>query len=637
MSNKSKGVYIESGSEDSEDIVTEESEEAVMNREKEVKAARLRQEKLERELEELREKARQKLIIDQQKSPQWFNIGEEERSTRLAVYTQRDSVHNRLMRSLKTMKWAQDPYDESTWRNREQLALLNNPMRPEFMDAENETVGKELFNAVYRVVGSSEMSKTYSSPETFRVTTRDEDDLRHILYGSAKLMMKVTPLVEASGKLIPATDMAMIFNEIRVAYFLAELIHGYKYVLSPNFMVLIDWFQASREKLGLLDDKFVAKPSRELINDVSTDKFYNQVTLTEYADSEVYDFLVQNSSLETLRAVIFQVFHAMETAWVTHEMVHYDLHTGNVRMKMTDQDRSPLNGRNLLYTRNGIRDRWYRLHHLHLYDHIVKIIDFGFSRIKAPTRPNHTPQNGVHAGRHTHNKDTGIVWMYADIEPTKPNRFTDVRLFLLSLLRLPSYVWHKAMSESERTEFFDFVEDMLDFPLMTRLIEEGSSEKAKRELAQTAGGALRAYNISNCISCLIYLSMIGSYARSATYPQKGKTVTDALNHSFFDSLIQQTGSNGESFSPIRYLDDVVVSFFTQNNQEKMLTTFAASSSSSSSSKNNNHSKNTTLKCRVCEKDGAEHFNVEEDGSIVPLCGDLCAEFRYHYNEKTACW
>ena len=126
------------------------------------------------------------------------------------------------------------------------------------------------------------------------------------------------------------------------------------------------------------------------------------------------------------------------------------------------------------------------------------------------------------------------------------------------------------------------------------------------------------------MACFKFLNQFNGYSRSDQYPENGKTVTDALNHTFFDPLIKFSGVQGD-FDPHAYIDDVVVSFFSHTNEERPITFANTVTGQASSDKQ--------LRCRVCNAKAA-HFNTEEDGTAVPLCGDQCAEFRYIYNEKT---
>lgn len=484
-------------------------------------------------------------------------------------------------------RWYQSPYNSNTWRNKEELERVTTANR-KISPLDDVGARRAQFNNYYSETGRSQKIQSYSNPEIFilRATALNSLALKEVLYGGDMLLMKMTPLERAAHDEL---TLKQTYNEIRIQYFLNELLYGYSNVLSIHFVVLIDWFQTSRSNLAL-------QPT--------TDVLYNQVVISEYAETDFFEYLIGNASLDTLRVVMFQVFHALEIAWHTNRFIHYDLHAGNLRMRSSNYIDSPFYGRNLLYARKDM-PHWYALDQRHLANHTVKIIDFGFSRMNAPSIP-------CTVDSHAHDQAIGLDWPIADMVIDRPNRYADVRMFLLSLLGLPLLFWVN-LPLADRDVFYAFVEDMLDFNEINRRVSLFNRTAIERDMR--IGVPLTAANIASCPTCLEYSRIFGSYARQ--YSENGRTVSDALDHPFFMSLKRLPGD--ATTDPV---EDVVVSFPTGESvvedEDPMRTSLG-----------------TLLRCRVCERADkeAEHYNLE-DGVPIPLCSELCAEFRYLYKGKT---
>lgn len=522
--------------------------------------------------------------------------------------------------TLDKKNWIQNPYDLRTWRSRNDLEVANNLIKATFgVSTTGQGPSKELFERLY----SKEAMETvqvvsYSKPELVLLRPKNKNLLKGVLYGDDELLLKITPFIDRDGKLIDNLRIQQIYNEIQIAFFLNELIYGYSHVLSIHFMVIVDWFQATRAAIGLFKSPFHSP----------LDSLTNQVTIVEFAHTQIKDFMRQQPTLASLRAITFQVFHALETARITNEFVHYDLHLGNVLLKRTDYADSPFNSRNLLYKRHGYPN-WYRLPYEDLGGHIVKIIDFGFSRLYAPSTTSHKVfDRATGEARHLHSRPIGLNWEVGEMNVDEPNWYADVRMFLIEMLTLPHLEVWQAMAKDEREPFYAFTEDILDFGTINRLIDD-APEPIQDERRLNAQGRLRASNIVHCPQCATYLTSFHGYARSAQV-RKGRSATDALNHAFFEPLqrVPQAMVIDDSTTTTLLVahDDVVVSFFTVDGKEEAMLKMAASPTPSTNT-------TTPLKCVVCGAK-AEHYNVEADERVVPLCGALCAEFKYLYHEKT---
>ncbi len=128
-------------------------------------------------------------------------------------------------------------------------------------------------------------------------------------------------------------------------------------------------------------------------------------TLNDAVDARMPRLYTQRLplSLDEMRCILFQLFSALEVAWLTHRFVHGDLHADNVMLKRCG-DVSPLYQKNFLYRRYNDPDVWYVLERHLLDNRIVKLIDFGRARINAPLSPQDRPLGGE---RHVHPRRIG--------------------------------------------------------------------------------------------------------------------------------------------------------------------------------------------------------------------------------------
>lgn len=173
-----------------------------------------------------------------------------------------------------------------------------------------------------------------------------------------------------------------IFNEIRIAYFLRILWIGFENILSPNFMIIFDWC-----KLKLFDDNpKIGLFQKILFKEKAVPKDdYFEFIICENIEFESKDFLqkfiINNHpfplKLKILKIIIFQILHALETAYLTTGFVSNDLHLGNVMIKRVDD----IKHKDFIYKRYKHSEKYYHLQEQIHQGYLVKIIDFGRSKI----------------------------------------------------------------------------------------------------------------------------------------------------------------------------------------------------------------------------------------------------------------
>jgi serine/threonine protein kinase len=301
----------------------------------------------------------------------------------------------------------EDPYNPDSWPTRRQLRRMGeNPLST--LDVATH------FKARYTVVGGRQEEETSTRPSLYNIRELS-DYFRHLLYGRDDLFLKVVPLYvhksgqEPSGKYKEDWQLQEIYNEVVAGYFLNELVYGYSQVLSLHFMTIVDWFVAVKKDVI---------PGEE----GKAQQLYHQVVVIDRMDQSLEDYLEENPSVEVLRAVLFQLFHALEIAWHTNRFIHGDLHIGNVMVQRIGAN-SPLYAKDFLYRRLS-SPHWYRVDRDALHGNLLKMIDFGRSGLFIPSEPDHIlPQKG---GRHVHDRE--VRSEYAEYrENDVDSLFTDLR------------------------------------------------------------------------------------------------------------------------------------------------------------------------------------------------------------------
>lgn len=372
-----------------------------------------------------------------------FYIGLESEEERKQAFLLYFGVNNKMLTWRGTLKTtpesplhfiraaSQDPYDEDSWLSHRQLNNI------QLSATDLGEAMHNLFNQRYTVTKDIALrSDSATQPDLYHIESKS-DYYRNILYQRSDLFMKAVPLIQDARACNPRDadsvangdcdykdndDLGEIYNEIIIAYFLNELRYGYTQVLSLHFMTIVDWFVALRQSVN---------------DSVPEEPFFYQMIVSERLDTSVFDYLellkprVQPHQItSTVRAILFQVLHALETAWHTNRYTHNDLHLKNVMLQRIPPE-SPLYGRDFLYRRLDSPE-WCRVPSVDLDNYIVKIIDFGRNRLFVPSTPGHINVDGER--RHVHDRLICTKgWDHVGYPCDQPNRFIDVRLLLRGL------------------------------------------------------------------------------------------------------------------------------------------------------------------------------------------------------------
>jgi len=450
-----------------------------------------------------------------------------------------------------TSELFQDPYRDESWYSSDQFNL--SLQRSEW-EERRIALQRQAFAQRYTVGNRMTIPSSVTNPTLFQTKWKSAHELfRSVLFGRDDLVLKLTPLFACdtsrpknprplynahTGRLLYLADreLAEIYNEIRIAYFLNELAFRYSHVLSLHFMTIVDWFMTPSSVLAV--------PSSMPLTDA-----YYQVTVSERLDKSLEDYLDDPNTaptLDALRVILFQILHALEIAWVTFRFLHHDLHPNNVMMKRVASGRSPLADRNFLYKRYNEPDSWYVLPRDALNNHYVKLMDFGRSRIEAPLSSDHVSE---YSGKHVH---TRLIGPYdfpdAGFSPTTaPTRTYDTRfLFGFLLMRGPSF-WNK-LERSAGTGQMDAIYDLIERAIDIATIEQ---QLRRIELRYATGDAYQARLVYDrlmtrrltarqlrlappILTWLFRLDPSGSYFY--TKREFGLTPTQALNSPFFAAL-----------------------------------------------------------------------------------------------------
>jgi hypothetical protein len=503
----------------------------------------------------------------------------------------------------------QDPYNQSSWYSKEELGTLVNQPRNQLITQRF----KERYKDVTSVKGDGD---TGTNASLYTIKSM-RDYFKHLLYERGDLFMKVVPLWEVGyqtgeNQLLDDEDLSEIYNEVIVGYFLNELVYGYSGVLSIHFMKIVDWFIATKSVLGGKDTSLPY-----------------QMIITNKMDITVGAYLSKRASLDTIRGIVFQVFHALEIAWYTNIYVHNDLHLKNVMLGAIPEG-SPLRDRHFLY-RRLVDNRWYKVDRSVIGNMLLNIIDFGRNRMAVPTTKKHVDEDGEHIHHHE-----GLTYAKGMDEygypPDRANRHIDVKLFLLTLL--------VGLKGDEFTPFYDLCDRVIDFTKINHLVKNtykgqflGGShinyDKLEHQWKQV-GGKVTAKNYSQCDEVHRFLRVTGDYDKDGNL-QKGvfiyrmdeegviaATPTDVLNDPFFDEykldiLVPDHTIPPEEIYSIKS-DHVVVSFITHPEEAVMLSSSGGVGSE---------------RCAVCNSPTPKHIAGDD-----LLCGGACYDFKYLFDCKT---
>jgi len=456
----------------------------------------------------------------------------------------------------------EDPWLNGTWPSR--LELANN-----FQGL----ITLEEFNARYAPSHTllNTPDETHTKAGIYASQSAPGDLLRSILLGRADLVVKVTPLYRVGWdnepivndkklEYIDDEDLSEVFNDIRVAHFLRELLFGYRSIISLHFTQVIDWFP-----LSIPITRTISKKAVGLIG-------HYQVSIIERLDDTLSAIMDRDEpiSLDELRVVLFQVFSALEVAWLTHRFVHYDLHLDNVMVKDLTSSKSPLNGRHWLYRRYNDPTHWYILPRELHRGRLIKLIDYGRAHLRVPCGPDAC----VYPDRHIHScyftpSDDFEHHGYGGTNPLNP--YYDVRIFFYHLLSSGDNLALSYYDEDDKTmsPFLDLVKEALGLrhlrdELVTQA-RDSTDDNDKLEDISRFGDTLSLTVLKR--SYVMQRILCNEIRTSERF---GLTPSQVLDHAFFaplrrDGLTEPGVTRTRDVNMIT--DDHVVVSFVDNRHE----------------------------------------------------------------------
>jgi serine/threonine protein kinase len=298
-----------------------------------------------------------------------------------------------------------------------------------------------------------------------------------------KIVFKVVSLSNRSED-----QLDEIRNEIRIAFLLQESL------LSIHFALVLDYFTI---------DGNLLKRGR-----------LHQVIAVESLDQTLKDYFseMKKPSLAKLRPILFQIAHTLEIAWDKYKFIHYDLHFKNIMVKLLKEGEC-LYQKNFHYHR---KNQWYKLSHQDRDDSLVKIIDFGRSRIEVSGEvigPWDFPLCG-----------------YSPSLP--PNPYYDCRMLFYELASLKPCFWDRVRDNSgtgELTLFNDMANKVLDMDRMSGLYLN-TNKKIFTFSDYVSNQGMRDWSAERT-----------NYIRSVE--EFGLLPTQVLDHPFFAPLVREVGEN----------------------------------------------------------------------------------------------
>jgi serine/threonine protein kinase len=493
----------------------------------------------------------------------------------------------------------ENPYKEDSWYKEENIRLLEKfPHMEELRDSFQNRYG-----IVNQIIPKNQ---SITKPLLFNIVSLT-NYFKHILYEREDLFMKLVPLTDLNDY-----SLEEIYNEVKIAYFLNELVYGYTGVLSLHFMTIVDWFTVPR--IISLNGGMVS---------------YHQAIISEKIDILLEDYLYANPSIEVLRIVLFQLFHALETAWCTNQYTHNDLHLGNLMLKIITPD-SPLFGKDFLYRRLS-NPYWYRLPSSVMNNKLLKIIDFGRNRCWVPKEEHHLSIKIP--GRHNHNRLIYLPHMRAlgNLKESA-NRRIDIICPLLHILALNSGYWNN-MGGDELDSFYDLCEKAISWETINEnvaLFVDDDIGFDKKEI-ERQNGCIREFdavnrrvtvrNYKDCPWIHSYMKQPKVYIYA--YAEMDFPLQKVLDHPFLAHFMIK-GRIDEDLprEPKTFLQEernLAIVSFVQHHEEGYMT-FDSSIGCVGGG---------ALSCSVCKKRGIEKVLGNE-----LYCGEACFEFKNYFNSKT---
>ena len=285
--------------------------------------------------------------------------------------------------------------------------------------------------------GEKQLNKSAESitePRVFDIDTSDgiKEVLRYHLDHGTALVIKLVDLGQFYYEYRYRREegdsmLGEIYNEVRVGFFLNELLYAYEKIPTHHFMQVIDWFVSDT-------NLYPAKRGHGPY----------QYFVSEKLDHKLKDFLLKHPDMLTLRCTLFCVAQALEAAWTTHKYLHYDLHCDNVMLKNVANS-AEYHDKDYMYTRPSSKGT-YRLPKKGLHDCLVKIIDFGRNRMDIPSLPDDKRDLYSHIKKdgnpvHVHDKTLFFEAEGLGIG-SENNRIWDIRRLLWAMVfDLPALYW----------------------------------------------------------------------------------------------------------------------------------------------------------------------------------------------------
>jgi hypothetical protein len=494
----------------------------------------------------------------------------------------------------------QDPHRESTkWPS---LNILFLDQKRNY-DSKKEIYIRDMFNQRYDLFTkhARQMLNTCTQPYLYNIRPSESYKSAildsNALLGSMSIIMKLTPLYDWAHKsMIRPSILQEIYNEIIIAYFLNDLLHGHNHVQSIHFTTLIDWF--------------IVKKST-ITTEVITDKTYHQAVILERADISLNDYLLTYKSANVMKAVLFQLFHSLEVAWQSSEFIHHEPHLSNIMLKVIENN-SPLKGKHFIYKRGS---SWCKIEKKHLNNHYVKIIDYGRSRMRLKDDNDRL----IEASDYSH-----LGYSHGSLV----NRHVDVYAVIFGILCLnQEKFWHQFTRDPLHVEFFRFCDAILPFTKINHVLNNMSvldkklHPNVQQERTMRGGGIQNTSQLVHCTSVLSYLIDVGVFLYKR-FENDTTTVSTALNHTYFDEYRQ----NGSTLNLNESETSVVVSFTTPKEDGDPNTPSSSLSSSTSSMDIDKPC------CSVCENEDVRC--VINDGNTFLCESKQCYDLMHLFNSKT---
>lgn len=493
-------------------------------------------------------------------------------------------IGNRLLNDIKqnsrdvyerNPRYFEDPFDDNTWPDNDFLEDVLSQKKSDDRILIEEAIVEE-FSSRYTIGNSMEVRPSRNKPAIYTIKFA----IRQLeaLYNTNAFVLKVVPLFDKSiPKQIGFYDkqyrLDEIYNDIRIGYFLNELIYGYEHVLCIHFPIVIDWFPIPRDSIIPKEDYVPEK----------TFKYCHQGVIMEKCDETLESFLSEYHDLNTVRMITFEVLISLELTYHTHRFSHCDLNLTNIMMKNMNYKNSPLKGKDLVYKRilyhsKPIKSKWYVIPFKDTKGHIVKIIDFGRSTIQAPSHREHIYDDTIQI-KENPQKHTGSL--KTTFNTTKTNKHLHDKEIRYQGRDKKNVEYDSVMFLFELRNHLQRIMDEREYQVFHKFVKEVFRYESKSD------------------------PLIKQTHTDIEY------ITIALNNSFFNDYTSSDVKTDPNNS-------IIVSFPTRLSDINLTA---------------NDSKEMKYECVVCGN-LASHVALFDSGDTHYLCSSVCYDFKYIFNTKT---